>query len=97
MFRKREQTEEKNEFSETGKDRAKKSGKFSAGRKNGRKEGERENFRKIKIFSGNTGREKRFLKKERKRQEKQDSFRKKERNGRMGRAEPDGGRMAGIF
>lgn len=65
----------------------KKSGKFFTERKNGRKEGEKENFRKIKIFSGKAGREKRFLEKER----------KKERNGRMGRAGPDGGRIAGIF
>lgn len=75
----------------------KKSGKFSAERKNGRKEGERENFRKIKIFSKKPDGKKDFWKKKEKSRKNRTVSGKKERNGMMGRAGPDGGRMAGIF
>lgn len=70
IFRKKEKSKGKNEFSGKEADRArKKSGKFSAERKNGRKEGERKNFRKIKIFSKKPDGKKDFWKKREKRKE----------------------------
>lgn len=94
---KKEKTEEKNEFSVEGADRARKkirkifAGKKTAGNKEkGKNPGKSKFFRKI-------DREKRFLEKERKRQGKSGQFQEKRRSRMMGRNRPDGGRMAGIF